>query len=65
MTTLTVPPRAINVRPMRREAQSRSPRPSLPTLDSVKHNVVSPRCLERWENEGGARLDEHSIAYNS
>lgn len=65
MTTLTVKPRATSVRPMHRTAQSRSLRPALPAVDSAKRTVVSLRCLERWENEGGARLDEHSIAQNS
>jgi hypothetical protein len=33
-------------------------------VDSAERKAIFTPCLERWENEGGAHLDEHSIKFS-
>jgi len=68
MTTITITPSHFRVRPA--PGASKSPsgdtmREALPTLDLATCNSIPSRYVERWENEGGTWLDEHSIAFNS
>lgn len=66
MTTLTITPRHFAARPARNASSARSSRRGTPpTLHAAKWKRVPSRCLDRWENEGGAWRDEHFIETNS
>jgi len=68
MTTLTFTPGRSRVRGAPRAAKSPSrdkTREAPPALNPAKRNFIPSPYLDRWENEGGTWLDEHSIPFNS